>query len=184
MQVKEVKCSIMSGMTMWRMKSGFTLVEMMVTIAIVAILIAISVPSYHSFIINTRMNAEINSLESALSMARSEAIKRGQTISVCPASSPTATTSTCDMGTDWSSGWVILVPNVAPPLQISSGVTHGDALKSTSTNTPSYPQFNAAGYTFFQDSITLHDSSNTGSSYHCINFSAGSWKVQKGASCP
>lgn len=173
------------GFNMRRMNTGFTLIEMMVTIAVMVILLAISAGSYRFLVVSNRMSSEINSLLGGLNLARSESIKRGQSVSVCPVSSPTTATSTCGSATDWSTGWVVLSPSLAPPpLLISNGVTHGDTLTVTTTTAPNYPQYSQAGYTFFTGTITLHDSNNTQSLYRCIIFNAGSWTTQTGASCP
>ena len=160
---------------MWRMSAGFTLIEMMVTVIIVAILSAMAAPSYRSVVTDMRMGSEINALLNDLNFARSEALKRGQSISVCASPSPAATTAACPaIGiTDWSSGWVVLAPLATPPLlRISAGVTHGDRLTSTLTT---YPIMTPLGYAFFTDTIRLRDSTNSTGLSRCIVFSSGSW---------
>ena len=62
---------------------GLTLVELMVTIAIAAILTAIAAPNFTPLIKNNRFAAQKNELQSALNLARSEAVKRNGTVSVC-----------------------------------------------------------------------------------------------------
>jgi type IV fimbrial biogenesis protein FimT len=165
-------------MNMRRMFTGFTLIEMMVTITIISILLAVAAPSYYNAITGTRMSGEINALLGNLNLARSEAIKRGQSVSVCPATAPSAATTACTARTDWSTGWVVLVATSA--VAVSPGVTHGDTLTSTLTT---YPTFTQAGYTFFTGTIKLHDSNSTTGLYRCIVFNAGSWQTQTGASC-
>ena len=66
---------------------GFTLVELMVTLTVLAILVGVALPSFRDMILNNRRTAIVNDLVSSLLLARSEAIKRGQPVSVC-ASSP------------------------------------------------------------------------------------------------
>lgn len=156
---------------------GFTLVEMMVTISVMAILTAIAIPSYQYTINSTRMRSEISTLLADLNFARSEAVKRGLTINICP---PTSAGTACNPGvTDWSSGWVVL--NASQPLRISTGVTHGDKLTAS---TSAAPAFTSAGYTFFTGSFTLHDSNDDITQRRCINFSVGSLVTNTGASCP
>ena len=162
---------------MWRKEAGFTLVEVMVTVIIVAILSAMAAPSYKSIVTDMRMSSEINALINDLNFARSEALKRGQIISVCPALSPTAATTSCSATTDWSTGWVVLAPSGVTPLRLSAGVTHSDTLTSglTSSITP-------LGYAFTTDTIRLRDSNSSTALYRCITFTSGSWTLQpKGA---
>src|SRR3569832_1392228 len=65
---------------------GFTLIEQLVTLAIAVILLTVAVPNYQMFVANSRMASQANEVVGALSLARSEAVKRGTQVSV-PASS-------------------------------------------------------------------------------------------------
>lgn len=155
---------------------GFTLIEMMVTIAIIGILASIGMPAYKNTITSMRMSAEINALSNSLNFARTEAMKRGSTTSVCPVSSGACTTST-----DWSGGWSTFLNSTSTELLIAPSLSNGDTLTSTLT-TP--PQFNAAGYTFFTGKISLRDANNTTSMRRCIAFTSGTWKIDRGSACP
>ena len=168
--------------------TGFTLVEMMVTVVVLAILSSIGFQAYQSIVVSIRMSGEINSLLGTLAFARSEALKRGQKVSVCPSPSPTAATNTCTNSTAWSTGWVVLPSSTAPlPLQISNGLTGGYTLTSipTSVGAVAYPTFSSAGYTFFVGKLRLTERTNNANLNRCIVFSAGSWSTMKGAAnCP
>lgn len=171
---------------MRRATTGFTLIEMMVTISIMAILLAIATPSFNNTIAGTRISGEINELQASLNFARSEAVKRGLKIDVCPPTVPNGTTCANTNPLNWSSGWVVLIDGTATQLRISPAVTHGDTLTSTSAAAIPYPQFTPAGYTFFAGAgttIKLHDSNNTPGLYRCVVFNAGSWATQQGGSC-
>jgi len=86
-------------------RNGFTLIELMVTIAVAAVLLTLAAPSFQSLLISNRLTALTNDLVSDLAFARSEAIKRGVVVSVCVANS----TTTCGAGTDWAQGWIVFV---------------------------------------------------------------------------
>jgi len=62
---------------------GFTLVELMVTIAILAILATIGLPSFQRLIADYRVSSQANGVQGLLQFARSEAVKRRQSVSVC-----------------------------------------------------------------------------------------------------
>lgn len=82
---------------------GFTLVELMVTIAVLGILLTIAVPNFQAFIFNNRMTSIANNMLTTLGYARSEAVKRAANVTVCASSSGVA----CTAG-GWESGWVVL----------------------------------------------------------------------------
>lgn len=86
---------------------GFTLIELLVTIAIVAILASIAIPSFQTFIQQTRITTQANELITPLNYARSESIKRGRAVTVCKS---TNTTTCATLGT-WDQGWIIFVDN-------------------------------------------------------------------------
>src|SRR5215472_2171037 len=83
---------------------GFTLTELLVVTAIVAVLLGIGVPSYRYITNSHRMSSEVNGLLGDLQFARSEAIKEGQMVTACVSRDG----ATCDAGsTTWQEGWVV-----------------------------------------------------------------------------
>ncbi|MEE9397867.1 MAG: GspH/FimT family pseudopilin [Methylococcales bacterium] len=82
---------------------GFTLIELMVTLSVSAILLTVGIPSFRSMTLNNKRNTEINKLVTDLAVARSESIKRGFNVSVCKSND----NATCS-GT-WADGWIVFV---------------------------------------------------------------------------
>lgn len=76
---------------------GFTLLELMVVVAIVAVLAGIGLPSVRSLLLNQRLAAAAQAFNAALSLARTEAIQRSQSVRV---------TALADR--DWSRGWTVV----------------------------------------------------------------------------
>ncbi len=87
--------------------AGFTLIELLMVIAIAAILASIAVPSYQWIMSRTRLSTQANELTTALSLARSEAVKRGVRVTVCKSSSGTG----CTTSGNWQQGWIVFVDN-------------------------------------------------------------------------
>ncbi len=85
-----------------RTQTGFTLLELMVTTAIVAIFAIIALPSMSEFIKNERLTTQINGLVASLQRARSEAILRHVPVTLC--SSDNGASCTND---DWDAGWIL-----------------------------------------------------------------------------
>jgi type IV fimbrial biogenesis protein FimT len=93
---------------------GFTLVELMVTLAIVAILMMIAAPQLRSFLQKQQVAADIETLITSLRVARSEALKRSGRVSVCALTAdeftdPTKAKCKAITATDWSNGWMVYI---------------------------------------------------------------------------
>lgn len=118
---------------------GFTLVELLVTLAVGAILLAITIPSYAFFINASRLTVVTNNLVSTLHLVRSEVIKRGTRVTVCKASNPTATVPACDMTAGWHQGWLVFVDggnrgvldNQDELIKIEQDELHGASISTT-----------------------------------------------------
>lgn len=84
-------------------QAGLTMIELLITLAVLAILLAIAIPSFEALIASTRVTNATNELLSALAQTRSEAIRRGQRVSMCMSANNTQ----CSNAGTWSQGWII-----------------------------------------------------------------------------
>ncbi|HRF83012.1 MAG: GspH/FimT family pseudopilin [Xanthomonadales bacterium] len=84
-------------------QSGFTMIELMVTIAVVAILAALALPSFQASLRSNRVATTSNELLASLSLARTEAIRGLGPAGVCPSADGTS----CATTTDWAAGWTV-----------------------------------------------------------------------------
>lgn len=85
-------------------KRGFTLIELVITIALMAILLVVAVPGMRNLIQDNKMAAQANDVVTAVNTARLEAIKRNRPVSLCVSDDA----STCGSG-DWQDGWMVYV---------------------------------------------------------------------------
>src|SRR5271156_5209026 len=96
----------MDGMVSKRLASGFTMTELIVTMSIVAILLAIGIPSFKYVTVSNRISTEVNGLLGDMQFARSEAVKEGLPVTVCSSTDG----QNCSNGdTTWQSGWIVFL---------------------------------------------------------------------------
>jgi type IV fimbrial biogenesis protein FimT len=160
-------------------QTGFTLTELLVVVAIVAILLGIGVPSYRYINNSYRMSAELNALVGDLMYARAEAIKEGQPVAICVS----ADGLTCSGATTWQSGWIVFpdpggngsgdVPaSVLHVQQAFAGVNPdtfalSNPISSIIFNREGFAQGNA-GVAFAANQFTLHDKTSNGAWTRCL----------------
>lgn len=81
---------------------GFTVIELLVAVAIMGILMGVAAPSLRDLLMNATITSQANDLLSAFAVARSEAIKRGVRTGVC-----TSTNGTSCTNSEWHQGWIV-----------------------------------------------------------------------------
>jgi type IV fimbrial biogenesis protein FimT len=98
---------------------GFTLVELLIVIAISVILYSVALPSFHDITLSSKLTSATNDLIGDMRVARSEAIKRNNTLVLCPSANSTS----CSTATDLRDGWIIYADSNA-----NSTLDTGDTL--------------------------------------------------------
>lgn len=88
--------------------SGFTLMELIVTMALAAVVLTLGVPMFQDVIRNNRLATTVNEFVGALQLARSESIKRGVRVTLCKSANGTS----CASGGGYEQGWIVFAdPN-------------------------------------------------------------------------
>jgi type IV fimbrial biogenesis protein FimT len=158
-------------------QTGFTTIELMVTLAIVAIVLVIAIPTFRYITNSYRMSAEVNGLLGDLEYARAEAIKEGQGVTVCTSSNGGAT---CSASNSWQNGWVVYSngtgvanPPVGSVLRVQAAFT--GAFPDTFVSNPAVSAitYNREGFAttaagFPNTTITLQESTLTQAWTRCL----------------
>lgn len=90
-------------------ESGFTLLELMVVLAVGALILSFGVPSFVGVVRDTRIVSETNQFVTSVNLARSAAVQFQRDATICTSNDYSATTPSCSGATDWSNGWVVWV---------------------------------------------------------------------------
>jgi type IV fimbrial biogenesis protein FimT len=122
-----------------KLNRGVTLIELMVTVAIAAIVATVAVPSLRDFLRKNQLSGTTMEFIGALNYARSEAVRRGLSVAVCKNLEPTnskfgkrcnATTCASSTGSDcWDRGWIILVNSDSSYLAGTKDIDEADRLR-------------------------------------------------------
>jgi len=158
---------------------GFNLTELIIVMAIVAILLSIGVPSYRYVTNSYRMSSEVNGLLGDLMYARAEAVKEGQWVTACASTDGV----TCSGSTAWNTGWIVFSnpPNGAQPtvgvLRLQQKFTGTTPDSFNASNVVSAVTYNREGFAttavgFPSTTITLHDQTANAAWTRCLLISA------------
>lgn len=112
---------------------GMTLIELLVTLAVLAIVVALAFPSFAGTLRNNRVTTQANGIVAALAGARTESVVRSRSVTICAADvAAEGLPSECGDQEDWSKGWVMFVDDattapvaIAPANVIQVGEVNG-----------------------------------------------------------
>src|SRR5882724_9119011 len=166
---------------------GLTLIELLVTITIAAVLASAAAPSFMYSLSSYRISGQVNGWVGDMQYARAEAIKRGQTVTLCISSNGTS----CATGvTTWQSGWIVFADaDGDATVDAGEGVLRKQAALTgsntfTADNSVRAITFNrdgfAVGLPAGNVTLTLHDSTSQGGLTRCVAITTvGRTAVQK-----
>lgn len=129
-----------------RAAGGFTLLELMVTIAVAAVLLSLAVPSFSDATLSGKLAASANDLVAGVAVGRSEAIKRNSVARMCVSTNGTS----CGSG-GWEQGWIIIIPSDSTVVQKHAAAPGGFKVTSSVTQI----DFQPSGVGSTQASITV-----------------------------
>jgi type IV fimbrial biogenesis protein FimT len=176
---------------MRKTQHGFSLLELLVTMTIIATLVSIGMPSFRYVTTGNRISAGVNGLLGDMQFARAEAIKQGQTVSVCA----TNDGKTCLGTSTWSGGWIVFsdtgaigsIDGTDQMLRVQKKLSSGDTLIA---NTAGFGviTFNREGFARNMPGpvlLKLHDAKNKNEFTRCLAITViGAISTQKyGGGC-
>jgi len=160
---------------------GFSLIELMITIALAGILMAVAAPSMQKMFKTNRVQTEASSFVGDLMLARTEAIKRGQNVSVCVSSNGVD----CLTTNTWNQGWIVFSDSTAactgatsanPAVKVRKAFSTADTLVASVASTACVT-FNREGFTsnLGTAAVTfkLHTADNLSTATRCVAVDLG-----------
>lgn len=143
---------------------GFTLVELLITIAIMSILLMAAIPNFTEAMLSSKLNGYATSLVSSARLARSEAVKRNATVRLCVSTDG----STCATGL-WSQGWIVLSGTTVIERQPAAAAGY----RMSETSGTSNLTFDATGVGASTAEVTVcYKTSKTGSQERVVRINA------------
>lgn len=170
-------------------QTGLTLVELMVTLAVAIILIAVGMPLFSGVVANNRAVAQANTFVAAFKLARSEAVKRATEVSVCAIADPAADPVVCGGNSDWANGLLVFtdggtagsVDGGDTRIKVFANTIAGATVSSTVGFVRYQPRGDMATATA---SLELGHSDTVGSQVRCLHLTASGQTRLERAACP
>jgi type IV fimbrial biogenesis protein FimT len=172
---------------------GFTLVELMVSVVIVAVVAAVAVPAFTDMATTHRLSSYAASLAASAQLARSEAVKVNKAVTMCRSANPTADAAVCASSGGWQQGWIVFrdddgdgVKDAAEPILLRQEALSADySVNSDGSNAltflPSVVGTTSANFVIYRSRPTVSGS------MRCLRISStGRVAVETGTgtSCP
>ncbi len=171
---------------------GYSLIELLVTVAILGILLAVSLPNFSDTIENNITNSQAKLFMTSLNLARSEAIKRGTNVGICPSNDGLD----CDAAS-WSTGWVVFVDVNGDADGATGSIDVGDIIvrvfdalgaNSVLTGTTNFLEYNSLGFsaTAGIQTMKLCPATNTAANARSVEIgvSGRGRRIEGGLVCP
>jgi len=163
-------------------EAGFTLIELIITLAVAIILMSVAVPSFNTAIKNNRLATQTNQLVSALNTARSEAVSRSAQVTMCRTSNGTS----CNTSSGgWETGWLVfadtdedgVLDSGETVIRVEAALDGGTTLR-TGGNFSNYGSFLSRGESqgntgLGNDTFRLCDDRGTASAYSITLIATG-----------
>lgn len=168
--------------------NGFTLIELMVTLAVLAILVTVAVPSFTGIMASNRVTTEINAFIGALQFARSAAIQKGGSTTVCASMNG----ASCSGAGSWDTGWIVYADldddgavDTGELLRVHGALDNGDSMIGNA-NVEHTIDFDPSGLAGFDDlgQVTLNTADNDVSMQRCAVIPiTGNVRSESGTDC-
>jgi len=178
--------SAMKSKTLNRTGSGFTLIELMITLAVMAVVLSVAAPSLYFLVQNNRLTTDINRLVTGFNQARSEAVKRGVRVTI-------AATDSSDATNEWGKGgWTIwidtdsdnVVDGGETVISVDQAMSASMVLDSVG-NIGSFSYLPDGSIVGAGDTLTLCDQTRTGETGRSVTVTAtGRVDLDSNVACP
>lgn len=147
---------------------GLTMVELLVTLAILAIIVTLALPSMQQFVAGQRVRSAASDITADLIIARNEAIKRGESVLLAPATG------------GWSGGWALKVSSTSELLSSRNATGSG----VTFTSSPVSVTYDKYGRLSGATSVVRFAVSNGASATRCVSIDPSGRPKSSATACP
>lgn len=137
---------------------GFSLLELLLALSLAALIAAAAIPAWQQLLDRSRATAEINRLIATIQYARSQAVHRRQTVTLCPADGQLG------CGGDWARGIIVFADGNSdgrrdsndPLLRVTPALRSGSSLSWRSFGSGAYLRFRSSGMTLYQNGTFIY----------------------------